>query len=113
MNSIKTVAVILFALVFCLGAADAAETVKPLQASSFHTANKDVIGYFTLDKGVCKVVLMLTDKIIYAPARFEQAVEALKSMSYQVDDGAALEFACQADAQLMTVTLVAKVADKH
>ena len=93
-----------------LGAAQAAETVKPLQGVSFHTASKDAIAYYLADKGTCKVVLMLTDKTFYAPTRFEEAVEAHKSALHQIDNGKALEFACHADAQAMTINLATTVA---
>jgi hypothetical protein len=93
-----------------LGAAQAAETVQPLQGISFHTATKDAVAYFTADKGTCKVVLTVTDKIAYAPTRFEEAVQAHKSILQQVDDGKSLEFACQADAQAMTINMLATIA---
>ena len=96
-----------------IGTAQAAETVKPLQAVSFHTDTKDAVAYYVADKGTCKVVLMLTDKTFYAPTRFEEAVEANKSTLHQVDDGKSLEFACAPDAQAMTLNLLATVADKH
>ena len=84
-------------------ATQAAETVKPLQGIAFHTEMKDAVAYYLADNGACKVVLTLTDKTAYAPARFEKAVEAHTAALYQVDDGKALEFACQADAQAMTI----------
>jgi hypothetical protein len=84
--------------------------VKPLQGISFHTETKDAVAYFTADKGVCKVVLTLTDKIAYAPTRFEEAVEPHKSTLHQIDNGNAMQFACHADAQAMTITMLATVA---
>jgi len=117
MNSIKNISV---AIVLSTGlslaslaAAQAAETVKPLQGVSIHTEMKDAVAYYLADKGTCKVILTLTDKTAYVPTRFETAVEENKSALYQVDDGKALEFACQADAQAMTINLLATVAAKH
>ena len=95
------------------GAAEAAETIKPLQGVSFHTATKDAVAYFTPDQGICRVVLTLTDKTAYVPTRFEKAVEARMSILHQVDDGTALEFACQEDAQAMTINLISTVANEH
>ena len=69
--------------------------------------------FFTADKGACRIVLTLTDKIAYAPTRFEDVVEARKSTLQQIDGGNALQFACQADAQAMTINTLATVADKH
>ena len=66
-------------------AAQAAETVKPLQGISFHTETKDAVAYYLADKGACKVIVTLADKTAYAPTRFEKAVEAHKSALYQVD----------------------------
>ena len=87
--------------------------MKPLQGISFHTGTKDAVAYYLADKGTCKVVLTLTDKIAYAPTRFEEAVEANKSILHQIDDGKALEFACQADAQAMTINVRETVAEQH
>jgi len=115
MNSIKNiiVATALSALsVGYIGTAQAAETVKPLQGVSFHTDTKDAVVFFTADKGTCRIVLTLTDKIAYAPTRFEDVVEARKSTLQQIDDGNALQFACQADAQAMTINMLATVAAK-
>jgi hypothetical protein len=56
---------------------------------------------------------MVTDKSFYAPTRFEEAVEADKSTLHQVDDGKTLEFACQADAQAMTINMRETVAAQH
>ena len=91
-------------------AAQAAETVKPLQGVSFHTETKDAVAYYLADKGACKVVVTFADKTAYAPVRFEKAVEAHKSALYQVDAGKALEFACQPDAQALTINMLATVA---
>jgi hypothetical protein len=116
MNTIKNIiiaATLSTLSVGYLGAARAAETVKPLQGISFHTDTKDAVAYYLADKGTCKVVLTLTDKIAYAPARSEEAVEPHKSMLHQIDDGNALEFACQADAQAMTINMLATVAAQH
>ena len=79
MNSIKTI--IIAAALSALSGYAQAETVKPLQGISFHTETKDAVAYYLADKGTCKVVLMLTDKTVYAPTRFEEVVEAHKSTS--------------------------------
>ena len=42
--------------------------------------------------------MTLTDKSVYVPKRFEEAVEANKSIRHLIDDGKALEFICHADA---------------
>ena len=113
MNAIKNiiVATALSALsVGYIGTAQAAETIKPLQGVSFHTDAKDAVAYYLADKGTCKVVVTLTDKVAHAPARFEEAVEAHKSTLHQIDNGKALEFACQANAQAMTINMLATVA---
>ena len=53
---------------------------------------------------------MVTDKTAYAPARFDKVVEPHKSALHRIDDGKVLEFACQADAQAMTINLLTAVA---
>ena len=116
MNSIKNIIVAATLSTLSLGyltTAQAAETVKPLQGISFHTDTKDAVAYYLADNGACKVVLMLTDKTFYAPTHFEDAVEAQKSILHWIDNGNALEFACQADAQAMTINMLETVADKH
>jgi hypothetical protein len=110
MNSIKN---IFAAIVLSTGlsvAAQAAETVKPLQGVSFHTETKDVAAYYLADNGTCRIILTVADKTAYAPARVEKAVEAHKAALYQVGNGKALEFACQDDAQAMTINLLTTVA---
>jgi len=113
MNSIKNIILAATLSTLSLGyltTAQAAETVKPLQGISFHTETKDAVAYYLADNGTCKVVLMLTDKTLYVPTRFEEAVEPQKSTLRRIDDSKALEFACQADAQAMTIDMVTTVA---
>jgi hypothetical protein len=106
MNSIKTIIVAAALFVGYLGAAQAAETIKPMQGMSFHTRSTDAVAYFTADKGKCSLVLTVTDKFAYAPTRFEEVVKPRRSTLYQVADGTALEFTCRADAQAMTIKTI-------
>jgi hypothetical protein len=99
----KTIIVAAALFVGYLGAAQAAETIKPLQGMSFHTRSTDAVAYFTADKGKCSLVLTVTDKFAYAPTRFEEVVKPRRSTLYQVADGTALEFTCRTDAQAMTI----------
>ncbi len=69
--------------------------------------------YYLADKGICNVVLTLTDKTAYTPTRFEDAVEPHKSTLHQIDNGTALQFVCHADAQAMTINMLATVAAKR
>ena len=108
MNSLKTI--IVAAALSALSGYAQAENLKPLQGVSFHTETKDAAAYYLADKGNCKVVLTVTDKFAYAPARFEQVVEAQKSALHQIDDGKVLEFACHADAQAMTINMLTAIA---
>ena len=113
MNTLKNIIVAATLSTLALGyltGAQAAETVKPLQGISFHTDTQDAVAYYLADNGTCEVVLMQTDKVAYAPTRFEEAVEAHKSILHQIDNGNAVEFACQADAQAMTINMLATVA---
>ena len=110
MNSIKTIIVAAAGSPLLLSGYAQAESVKPLQGVSFHTDTKDAVAYYVADKGTCKVVVMVTDKTVYAPTRFEEAVEASNSILHQIDDGKALEFACQTDAQAMTINILETVA---
>jgi len=111
MNTIRTI-IVAAALATLSGYAQA-ETLKPLQGVTFHTGTKDAVAYYLADKGTCKVILTFTDKTAYALTRFEDVVEVNKSAMYQIDDGNALEFACQADAQAMTIKMLATVATQR
>ena len=112
MNAIKTlvVAAALSVLGFASGSAQAAETLKPLQGVSFHTETKDAVAYYLADKGTCKVVVTITDKASFAPTRFEEGVEARNSALLQIDEGNSLQFACQGDAQSLTINMLTRVA---
>ena len=110
MNTIKTI--IVAAALSALSGYAQADTVKPLQGVSFHTTTKDAVAYYLAEQGTCKVVVTLSDTAAYAPTRFEEAVEANKSIRRQIDNSAALEFACQADAQAMTINLLTTVAQQ-
>lgn len=108
MNPIKTI--IVAAALSALSGYAQAESVKPLEGISFHTATKDAVAYYLADKGTCKVVVTLADKVGVAPTRFEEAVGAGQSILHQIDDGKALEFGCQPDAQALTINMLATVA---
>jgi hypothetical protein len=92
-----------------IGAAQAAETVKPMQGISFHAGSKDAGAYFLSESGTCKLVLTMTEKD-GQPTRFEAAITGGESTRYQLAEGQSLEFACQADAQAMTINSESAVA---
>jgi hypothetical protein len=108
MNPIKTI--IVAAALSALSGYAQAESLKPLEGISFHTAAKDAVAYYLADKGTCKVVVTLADKVGVASTRFEEAVGAGQSILHQIDDGKALEFGCQPDAQALTINMLATVA---
>jgi hypothetical protein len=105
MTSIKTIiaAVVVSAALSLCTAAQASETVKPLQGVSFHVGTKHAVGYFVSDSSSCKLVLTLADDANFAPTRVETAIAAGMSTSYQLAEGKSLEFACQADGQAMKI----------
>jgi hypothetical protein len=112
-NSIKNIIVAATLSTFSLGyltSAQAAETVKPLQGVSFHTATKDATAYYLAEKGTCKVIVTITDKVAYAPARFEQPVEPGNPSLHQLDDAKALEFACAPEAKALSINELETVA---
>ena len=111
MNSIKTI-IAGIALSTGLSIAAHAETVKPLQGVSFHTETKDAVAYYLAEKGACKVVVTLTDKTAYAPARFEQDVEPGKPSLHGLDNAKALEFACAPEAKALSINVLDTIA-KH
>ena len=73
MNSIKNIiaAVAVSAALSLATAAQASETLKPLQGVSFHVGTKHAVGYFLNDSNTCKLVLTQADDTNYAPTRFE------------------------------------------
>ena len=85
-----------------------AETLKPLQGTSFHAPAVDAVAYFLSENNTCKFVLTMADND--QPTRFEAVITGGESTSYKLTAGKSLEFACQADAQAMTVDMVATVA---
>ena len=108
MNSIKNITVAIALTVLSAGYAQAAETVKPLQGVSFHAPSMDAVAYFLSENRTCKFVLTMVDTA--QPTRFEAAIPGGESTSYKLTEGRSLEFACQADAQSMTIDLVTTVA---
>ena len=108
MNTIKTI-IAAIALSTGLSVAAHAETLKPLQGVSFHTETKDAVAYFLSENRTCKLVLTMADKDAQ-PTRFEAAITSEGSVSHEFAEGKSLEFACQADAQQMTITAQPTVA---
>jgi hypothetical protein len=108
MNSIKNITVAIALTVLSVGYAQGAETVKPLQGVSFHAPSMDAVAYFLSENRTCKFVLTMADTA--QPTRFEAAILGGESTSYKLTEGRSLEFACQANAQSMTIDLVTTVA---
>ena len=102
MNTIKNIIVAATLSVALSVAAQAQQGIKPVQGVSFHVGTKHAVAYFLNDNHGCKLVLTLADDAS-APSRFEAAIEAGKSTRYQITEGKALEFACQADGQAMDI----------
>jgi hypothetical protein len=99
-------------------AADAStvQTVKPLQGVSLDVGTKHSVSYFVNDSGQCKLVMTLagepdwSDVTSFTSIRFEASVPAGRQTRYNSGDGNAVEFACQAEAQAMSVRLLKEVA---
>ena len=89
-----------------------AETLKPVQGISFHAGSTDAVAYFLSENRTCKFVLTTADKDAQ-PTRFEAALSSGESSSYEFSEGKSLEFACQSDAQSMTITPMATLAAQH
>ena len=110
MTSIKTIIVAATLSTLSLGAAQAAETVKPLQGINFHAGTKHAASYYLNDNGTCKLVVTLADDANYEPTRFEAAIADGSSTHYQLAEGKSLEFGCRDHAQLMTVSTLEAIA---
>ena len=92
------------------GYAQAAETIKPVQAASFHAGTKHAVAYFLTHNAGCKLVLTLADDVRYAPVRFEAAIADGSSKRYPFAEGTSLEFACLDRGQAMTINTLEAVA---
>ena len=110
MNSIKNIIVAAALSPLSLGylTAAQAETLKPLQGASFHAPAVDAVAYFLSENRTCKFVLTMADD--NQPTRFEAAISGGESTTYKLTQGKSLEVACQADAQAITINMVARVA---
>lgn len=91
-------------------------TLKPLHGISFDLGTRRAVGYFLNDDGQCKLVLTLaeapdrSDVSRFAATRFEAAIRPGKATRYDSTEGGAIEFACQTNAQAMSVKAVKQVA---
>jgi hypothetical protein len=95
MNTIAKIFVAAAASFLAAGHAQASEqTIKPLQGWSFHAGAKHTVAYFQTESRSCQLVVTSSDDAGYAPARYEAAVEAGKSTSYQMSEGKQIVFTC-------------------
>lgn len=95
MNTIAKIIVAAAAGILAVGHAQAGEqTMKPLQGWSFHAGSKHAVAYFQAESRNCQLVVTSSDDASYAPARYEAAVEAGKSTSYQMSAGKQIVFTC-------------------
>lgn len=110
MNPTKTIAAAFLAIVAIANAAyagDTTATMKPLQGLSFHAGTMHAAGYFLDEQSTCKLVLTATEEARYEPIRHETVIVPGASARYQLTEGTSLVFACQANAQALSVeTLV-------
>ena len=119
----KIIAGTAFAAVLSLSTAVATQaademTMKPLQGVSFDVESKRAVSYFLSDNGTCKLVLTLAEapnwnegpRPSLTTTRFEAAIGAGKTARFEVSEGKSLEFACYADAQVMSVRGLEQVA---
>jgi hypothetical protein len=92
------------------GYAQAAETIKPVQAASFHAGTKHAVAYFLNDNATCKLVVMQADDANYAPTRFEAAIADGSSTHYDFTEAKTLEFACHDGGHAMTINTLEAIA---
>jgi len=109
MNPTKNIILVATLSLLSVAHAQAAETVKPLRGVSFHAPSIDAVAYFLSENRTCRFVLTLVDGNAQ-PTRYEAAISGGESTSYKITEGKSLEFACQSDAQAMTIGMVATVA---
>jgi hypothetical protein len=109
MNALKS---IIIAAAISLGFVTIAraETLKPLQGVSLHAPAIDAVAYFLSQNHSCKFVLTLADSDAQ-PTRIEGVVAGGESRSYSLTHSKAVAFACEVDAQAMTINVTARVAE--
>lgn len=94
----------------------AVHTMKPLHGISFDIGSKRAVSYYLSDRGQCKLVLTLAavpnwnDVPSFLSTRFEAAIPGGKATRFVSDEGKAIEFTCQANAQAMSVNPVDNLA---
>ena len=110
MTSIKNIVLAATLSILSVSAAHAAETIKPVQAASFHAGTKHAVAYFLTHNENCKLVLTLADDVLYAPVRFEAVIADGSSKQYPFIKGTPLEFACQDRGLAMTINTLEAVA---
>jgi hypothetical protein len=102
-----------------LSAADvkSSVTMKPLMATSLDAGSQHVVSYFLKADGVCKLTLMISEKLLEdasdAPktaSRLQLSIAPEKSARFDAADGKSLDFACKADALAMSATTLDRVA---
>lgn len=95
------------------------QKMRPLQGVSIDLGKRQGIGYFLDDNGKCKLVVTvaeepgLQDERNFTATRFEAEVPAGQATRYYASE-AVLEFACEAAAQSMEMTITQQYAsDAH
>ena len=94
-------------------------TMKPLQGVSFNVGSKRAVSYFLREEGQCKLVLTLADApdwsepSKFSAVRFEAAVRPGNATHYNSTEGVEIDFACQANAEAMSIRAVEQVAAAH
>jgi hypothetical protein len=112
MNSIKTIIAAATLSALSLGAAQAAETIKPVQGVSFHAGTQHAVAYFLNDNATCKLVVTAADDANYVPTRFDTAIADGSSARLDFPAGKSLEFRCRDGAQAMTVITLEAIANR-
>lgn len=99
------------------GISQAAEitTLKPLQGLSFKSGTTHGVNYFQSEHGACKLVLTFANDDDgsagngFTVTRHEASVTAGQNTRYAIGNQP-FEFACQADAQAMTMKPLSRLA---
>jgi len=110
MTSIKNIVLAATLSILSVSTAHAGQTIKPVQAASFHAGTKHAVAYFLTHNAGCKLALTLADDARYAPVRFEAVLADGSSKQYPFVTGTSLEFVCHDRGQAMTINTLEAVA---
>ena len=117
LTAVATVALLLSAVELRAADNSTIQKIRPLQGISIDLGKRRGVGYFLNDNGKCRLVVTVADEPnlqdgqTFTATRFEAEVPAGQATRYDASE-AVLEFACEAAAQSMEMTMTRQYASE-